>query len=57
MNCLRNWVRYVRKGEVKSGGIKNGNESAPWAVVSWGRQVREGLHRLQELANQELESP
>ena len=28
MNCLRYWARYVRKGEVKSGGIKNGNESA-----------------------------
>ena len=30
MNCLKYWARYVRKGEVKSGGIKNGNESAPW---------------------------
>ena len=30
MNCLRYWVRYVRKGEVKSGGIKNGNESVSW---------------------------
>ena len=30
MNCLRYWVRYVCKGEVKSGGIKNGNESASW---------------------------
>ena len=28
-----------------------------WAIVSWGRQVREGLHRLQNLANQGLESP
>ena len=27
MNCLRYWARYVRKREVKSGGIKNGNES------------------------------
>ena len=23
MNYLRYWVRYVRKGEVKGGGIKN----------------------------------
>ena len=22
MNCLRNWARYVHKGEVKGGGIK-----------------------------------
>ena len=28
MYCLRYWARYVRKGEVKSGGIKIGNESA-----------------------------
>ena len=28
MNCLRYWVKYVRKGEVKGGGIENGNESA-----------------------------
>ena len=27
MYCLRYWARYVRKGEVKSGGIKIGNES------------------------------
>ena len=27
-----------------------------WAVASWGRQVRDGLHRLQSLANQKLES-
>ena len=27
MNCLRYWARYVQKGEVKGGGIKNGNES------------------------------
>ena len=33
MNCLRYWARYVRKGEVKSGGIKNGNESAPWILL------------------------
>ena len=26
MNCLRYWARYVRKGEVKGGGIKNENE-------------------------------
>ena len=25
MNCLRYWARYVRKGEVKGGGIKIGN--------------------------------
>ena len=24
MYCLRYWARYVRKGEVKSGGIKIG---------------------------------
>ena len=28
MNCLRYQARYVRKEEVKGGGIKNGNESA-----------------------------
>ena len=28
MYCLRYWARYVRKGKVKSGGIKIGNESA-----------------------------
>ena len=28
MNCLRNQVRYVHNGEVKGGGIENGNESA-----------------------------
>ena len=33
MNCLRYWVRYVRKGEVKGGGIKNGNESASWILL------------------------
>ena len=22
MNCLRYWARYMRKGEVKDGGIK-----------------------------------
>ena len=33
------------------------SEKLPWTVVSWGRQVREGLHRLQSLANQGLESP
>ena len=26
MNCLRYWARYVRKGEVKGGGIKIENE-------------------------------
>ena len=26
MYCLRYWARYVHKGEVKSGGIKIGNE-------------------------------
>ena len=33
MNCLRYWARYVRKGEVKGGGIKNGNESASWILL------------------------
>ena len=33
MNCLRYWARYVRKGKVKSGGIKNGNESAPGGAL------------------------
>ena len=28
MNCLRYWAKYVRKGKVKGGGIKNENESA-----------------------------
>ena len=32
MNCLRYWARYVRKGEVKSGDIKNGYKSAPWIL-------------------------
>ena len=32
MNCLRYWARYVRKGEVKGEGIKNGNESASWNI-------------------------
>ena len=42
MYCVVYWARYVRKGEVKRGGIKIGNE---------------GLHRLQSLANQGLETP
>ena len=33
MYCLRYWARYVRKGEVKSGGIKIGNESASWILL------------------------
>ena len=33
MNCLRYWARYVCKGEVKGGGIKNGNESASWILL------------------------
>ena len=33
MNCLRYWARYVRKGEVKGGGIKNENESASWILL------------------------
>ena len=33
MNCLRYWARYVRKGEVKGGGMKNGNESASWILL------------------------
>ena len=24
MNCLIYWAKYMRKGEVKGGGIKNG---------------------------------
>ena len=28
MNSLKYWARYVRKGEVKGGGIKIGNELA-----------------------------
>ena len=34
MNCLRYWARYMRKGEVKSGGIKNGNKSASWSYTT-----------------------
>ena len=34
MYCLRYWARYVRKGEVKSGGIKIGNESASWTLCA-----------------------
>ena len=33
MYCLRYWARYVRKGEVKSGGIKIGNELASWILL------------------------
>ena len=33
MNYLKYWARYVRKGEVKSGGIKIGNESASWILL------------------------
>ena len=33
MNCLRNWARYVHKGEVKGGGIKIGNESTSWILL------------------------
>ena len=33
MNCLRYWARYVCKGEVKGGSIKNGNESASWILL------------------------
>ena len=33
MNCLRNWVRYMRKGEEKSGGIKIENESTSWILL------------------------
>ena len=33
MNCLRYWTRYVRKGEVKGGGIGIGNESASWILL------------------------
>ena len=33
MNCLKYWTRYMREGEVKGGGIKNGNESASWILL------------------------
>ena len=33
MNCLRYWARYVHKGEVKGGGIKNGNKSTSWILL------------------------
>ena len=33
MYCLRYWARYVRKGEVKSGGIKIENESVSWILL------------------------
>ena len=33
MNCLKYWARYVRKGEVKGGCIKNDNESASWILL------------------------
>ena len=33
MYCVVYWARYVRKGEVKSGGIKIGNESASWILL------------------------
>ena len=37
MNCLRYWARYVRKVEVKGGGIKNGNESASAPVTKFSQ--------------------
>ena len=50
----------MRKGEVKGGGIKNGNKSASWILLLdspfKGRQVRESLHRLQSLVNQGLDT-
>ena len=62
MNCLRYWVRYVCKEEVKGGSIKNENESAYIQytkkkkkeivrLLAKDRQIREGLHQLQSLAN------
>ena len=33
MNRLRYWARYVHKGEVKGGGIKNGNKSTSWILL------------------------
>ena len=33
MNCPRYWARYVCKGEVKGGGIKNENGSASWILL------------------------
>ena len=48
MYCLRYWARYVRKGEVKSGGIKIGNESASWILLLDSHFVRpiEPINRL-----------
>ena len=34
MYYLRYWARYVRKGELKSGGIKIGNKSDPVQVTA-----------------------
>ena len=36
MNCLKYWVRYVRKGEVKGGGVKNGIHSSetPYLTIN-----------------------
>ena len=33
MNYLRYWARYVRKREVKCGGIKNGNQLVSWILL------------------------
>ena len=33
MNCFKYWARYMRKGEVKGGGIKNENESVSWILL------------------------
>ena len=33
MNCLRYWARYVCKGDVKGGDIKNRNELASWILL------------------------
>ena len=33
MNYFRYWIRYVRKGDVKGGGVKNGNELASWILL------------------------
>ena len=34
MNYFRYWARYVRKREVKGGGIKNRNESTSHCIIS-----------------------
>ena len=37
MNCLNYWVRYVRKRDVKGGGIKK------WVTAIYTKKIKEVL--------------